>query len=239
MKSRFIIIGSIVVLALIIAGVGYFICNNPFVTEAPPQATPPSMPPALTEEPSPPGGDESPTEPSPITLEQRIESLKEAVAEVCTTGECKEVALVITETEANNKAAELMAAAQIPADIPLEIESVHLDFQPDNTVCVEAQSVLYGKFKATIRATAQVNIKEGEPKVEIAKISFGFIPMPQSLRERIVSLVAEKIGELKSQLIEAETGCNGKVNLEFKDISIRHDDLTVTVVIERNSPPIP
>jgi len=239
MKSRFIIIGSIVVLVLIIAGVVYFAGNNPFTVESPTKVKPPSGQPALTEEPSSPVGNKSPTGPSPLTLEQRIESLKKAVAEVCTTGERKEVALVITETEANNRAAELMATAQIPADIPLEIESVHLDFRPDNTVGVEAQSVLYGKFKATIRATAQVNIKDGELKVEIAKINFGFIPVPQSLRDRIASLVAEKLDELKSQLIEAESGCNGKVTLEFKDISIRHEDLTVTVVIERNSPTIP
>ena len=232
MKIFLIIIGGIAALSLITIGIGYVIGHDTPATEA----SPPNIP---TIEPL--GPEEGPVPPSPneAPIETGIDSLNNVIAEVYATGESREVVIVITETEANNKAAELLPTIEIPADIPLEIESVHLDLQPDNIVLVEAQGILFGRLGTTIRATTQVSIVEGKPQVEITKVSFGFVPVPQALKDRIISLVTEELDEFIAQLITTGTGDGGEVSLEFRDISIRQDDLTVTVVIVATPPPTP
>jgi hypothetical protein len=184
---------------------------------------------------------EGPASPSPeeAPIEIGIDGLNNVVTEVYATGESREVVIVITETEANNKAVELLPTIEMPADIPLEIESIHLDLQPDNIVLVEAQSTLFGQLGTTIRATTRLNIVEGKPRVEVTQVSFGFVPVPQSLKDRIISLVTEELDEFITQLVATGTGGGGKVSLEFRDISIRQDDLTVTVVIVATPSPTP
>jgi hypothetical protein len=229
MKIFLIIISSIVALFLVTAGIFYIIGHDAAITEAPPPTTPASGSPGPAEEPTP--------SPDKAPIETGIDGLNNVTAEVYATGEPREVVIVITETEANNKAAELLPTIEIPADIPLEIEGVHLDLQPDNIVLVEAQSTLFGRLKATIRATTQVSILEGKPQVEITKVSFGFVPVPQALKDKIVSLVTEEFDEFIAQIVT--TGTSGEVSLEFRDISIQQDDLTVTVVIAATPPITP
>jgi hypothetical protein len=232
MKIFLIIIGGIVVLSLITAGIFYVIGHDAAITEAPPPTTPASGQPAPVEEPTSPSPDEAP-------IETGIDGLNNIVAEVYATGESREVVIVITETEANNKAAELLPTIEIPADIPLEIEGIHLDLQPDNLVLVEAQGTLFGRLKTTIRATAQVSIVKGKPRVEITQISFGFVPVPQALKDKMVSLITEKLDDFVAQLITAGNSNGGEVSLELRDIIIRDDDLTVTAVIVYTPPPTP
>ncbi|HEY78252.1 MAG TPA: DUF3597 domain-containing protein [Dehalococcoidia bacterium] len=232
MKIFLTIIGGIVVLSLITAGIFYIIGHDAAITEAPPPTTPASGQPAPVEEPTSPSPDEAPIEPG-------IDGLNNAIAEVITTGEPREVVIVITETEANNKATELLPTIEIPADIPLEIESIHLDLQPDNIVLVESQGTLSGRLKTTIRATTQVSIVESKPRVEITRISFSFVPVPQALKDKMVSLITEKLDDFVAQLITAGNSDGGEVSLVFRDISIREDDLTVTAVIAYTPPPTP
>lgn len=229
MKFSLIIIGGTVALSLITAGIFYAIGHE---TEALPSTMPPSGQPVPAEGPAPPSLDEAP-------IETGIDGLNNVVAEVYATGEPREVAIVITETEANNKAAELITTTEITADIPLEIESIHLDLQPDNMVLVEAQSALFGRLETTIRATTRVSIVEGKPRVEITRISFGFVPVPQALKDKIVSLVTENLDEFTAQLVTAGTSDSGKVSLELRGISIRQDDLTITAVIAYTPTPTP
>jgi len=232
MKIFLTIIGGIVVLSLITAGIFYIIGHDAAITEAPPPTTPASGQPAPVEEPTSPSPDEAPIEPG-------IDGLNNAIAEVITTGEPREVVIVITETEANNKATELLPTIEIPADIPLEIESIHLDLQPDNIVLVESQGTLSGRLKTTIRATTQVSIVESKPRVEITRISFSFVPVPQALKDKMVSLITEKLDDFVAQLITAGNSDGGEVSLVFRDISIREDDLTVAAVIAYTPPPTP
>jgi hypothetical protein len=229
MKIFLIIIGSIVALFLITAGIFYAASHNAPATESSQNAQP-----ALSEEPKPtsPPPDEAP-------VKTGIDGLSDAAAEVYATGEPKEIDIIITETEANNKAAELAATLEIPPDIPLEIKSIHLDLQPENIVLVEAPSTLFGRLSATVRVTTQVSIEVGEPKVEITKISFGLIPVPQSMKDEIDSLITEKIGDFTAYLITPEVSGGGEVSVEFRDISIRQDDLTVSVVIRQSPTPTP
>ncbi len=232
MKISLIIIGGIVALSLITAGIFYVIGHDASITEAPPPTAPPSGQTVPAEGPVLPSPDEAP-------IETGIDGLSNVIAEVYATGEPREVAIVITETEANSKAAELITIVEIPADIPLKIESVYLDLQPDNGVLVEAQSALFGRLKTTIRATTRVSTVEGKPRVEITKISFGFVPVPQALKERIVSLVTENLDDFVAQLVTAGTSDSGEVSLELRGISIRQDDLTITAVIAYTPTPTP
>jgi hypothetical protein len=226
MKIFLIIIGSIIALFLITAGIFYAASRSAPITEAPPPATPPSAQPAPPEEPAP--ADEAP-------VQTGIDGFTDAAAEVYATGEPKELDIFITETEANQRAAGLVATLEIPPDIPLEIKSIHLDLQPDNIVLVEAPSTLFGRLSATVRVTTRVSIEAGEPKVEITKISFGLIPVPQSLKDEIDSLITEKLGDFTAYLVASEVGGSGEVSVEFQDISIRQDDLTVSVVVRPSS----
>jgi hypothetical protein len=232
MKIFLLIIGGIAALSLITIGIFYVIGHDTPAAEAPPPTTPTTEPPGPKEGPVPPPPDEAP-------IETGIDGLSNVIAEAYATGEPTEVVITITETEANNEAAELLPTIEIPADIPLEIESIHLDLQPDNIVLVEAQSTLFGQLGTTIRATTQLSIVEGKPRVEITKVSFGFVPVPQSLKDRIISLVNEEIDEFIAQLVTTGTGGSGEVSLEFRDISIRQDDLTVAAVITYVPPSTP
>ena len=109
MKKYLIIISAIVTVLVIVAGVSYFLLSHPSPTEPPPQVRPATEQPASTKQ-SPPG------------FEQKIETLKKAITEACTTGESQEVTLVFTEAEANEEAAKLLSQTEIPEEIPLAVD---------------------------------------------------------------------------------------------------------------------
>jgi hypothetical protein len=224
-----IIIVAVVSVSFFLAGAGYFLFSSPPQLELPqPSVTP-------TQQAAPPKEAKPPSEQPPPSVEQKVESVREAIADVCANGGSREVTLAFTETEANDQAAKLLATAEIPADIPLEVESVYIDFQSDNNVLVEAKSVIYDRMKVTIKVTTHVSIEEGKPKFDITKVSFGFVPLPQLLKDRITGLITQQIDDSLNQMTEAGIGCNGKVDFRFKDISIQPEELTITVVIERRA----
>ena len=196
---------------LILAGVGYSLLGNPFPTESPPQGTASTEQASLSED----------IQPAP-SFEQEIEKLQAAIADVTATGESREVTLVLTETEANNQAARLLAQVEIPEDIPLEIESVHIDFREDNNIVTEIRGVAYG-FEVTIKVKAKVSIEEGKPVVEVTNASLG--------KNEIAVFITQAMDNLLSQLTGTETGDNGKVDLEFTDISVQESKVTITVII--------
>lgn len=224
-----IIIVAVVSVSFFLAGVGYLLSSSPPQLELPqPSVT-------STVQSAPPKEAKPPSEPPPLSVEQKVGSVREAIADVCATGGSREVTLVFTETEANDQAAKLLATAEIPADIPLEVESAHIDFQSDNNVLVEAKSVIYDRMRVTIKVTTHVSIEEGKPKIDITKVSFGFVPLPKLLKDRITGLITQQIDDSLNQMTEAGIGCNGKVDFKFKDISIQGEKLTITVVIERRA----
>ena len=203
-KSPLVILGITIAVLLILAGAGYFIFSSP--PEPPPQAAAPT-------EPLPSPEIAPPTKQPAPGVEEKIENFIQAIADVSATGESKEVTLVFTEAEINEQASILLAQVEIPEDIPLEVKSVHIDLQADNKLVTEAETVTYG-FGVTIKVKAQVGIKEGKPEVEITDVSFGFIPLPGTVKDRIVALITQRIDELLVQLTEAEIGGNGKVNFQ-------------------------
>jgi len=171
------------------------------------------------------------TEETDVTLEENIENLMKAIADVCAGGEAREVTLVFSEKEANEQAAELIAQTEIPEDIPLEIKNIRIDFQPGNSVLAEIETVAMGFLQATVKVKSQVGIAEGKPTVAVTEINFGIIPLPDSLKDRIADLVKERIEDLLNQLTETGLGCDGEVALAYKDIDIQEEEATITVLV--------
>ena len=239
MKSQLIIIGSAIGL-LVLAGASYSLFTG---GSAPPQPPPPSAPPVSQPAPvkeTAPAPQPSPPQPStpkppppkpPPTFEPKQASLKQAIADVCQSGESQEVTLAFTEAEANEQAAKLLVQTEMPEDIPLEINSIYIDFQADNNVETEVKSVIY-KLKATIKVKAKVSVKEGRLDVELTKVNFGFVPLPKPIKNKIVELISQKIDALLNQLTETETACKEKVDLEFTKIDIQENKLTATVIVK-------
>lgn len=225
MKSPLVITSFVIAGLLILAGAGYVLGRNPPPAEPLPQDTPP------VEQPAPPEESKPTSEPPAPSLEQQAEDFMTAIADVCASGESKEATLVVTETEANNLAAQMLIQVEIPEDISLEINSVHIDFEADNNVVAEIGSVLYG-FKVTIKSRAHISVEENKPKVELTDISFGFIPLPQAIKDRAVVYITQEIDNLLSQLTERTIDCNGTtVGLELKEINVQPGKMTVTALI--------
>ena len=152
------------------------------------------------------------------------------VTDACRTSHSQQLTLSFTEAETNEQASEFLSRLTLPEDIPLEVESIRIDFRADNIAAAEAESLIYGNFKATIKATAYVSIKNGRPDVELTKVSFGIIPLPKAARDKIIGLVPQKIEALLNYLTETEAECQGKVNLEFTAITINENSVTISVI---------
>ena len=228
-----IIIVVIAAVLITVAAVNYFEFGQPATTESPPSPSQEVKPAA--EPPVPPSGSEPVTEETPETpetIEKGIENLMEAVTDVCAGGEAKEVTLVFSEIEANALAAEGIVQVGIPEDIPLEIKDIHVDFQPGNIVLTEIDTVALGSLQAKVKVKSEVDITDGKPAATVTEIDFGFIPLPDSLKDRVADLVREGIEDLLNQLTETGLGCDGEVALAYKDIDIQEEEATITVLVQ-------
>ena len=238
--GHFTIIISITAIVLVLIGGGYFVVSNFFSSEPPPEdetpAEPPPTPTAPPKEsvpspPAPPKESAPPPEPSPPDYEEKVTDFRQTVADVLASGESQEVTLVFTEAEINDQAAIMLARTEIPEDIPLEIKSIHIDLQPDNNLLIEAKTTILG-FGVTLKATGQVSIREGKPKVDITKVSFGAIPIPGAIKDAVVKFITQRTDELMVQLTQATAGGEG-IDLEFKEITTQEDKVTITVLVKK------
>ena len=218
--SKIIIIAAV----LVLAGVVYLIFSNPFAKE------PPSTPDTTLTKP-PPRESVSPPEPSAPSFEEKVTDFKQAVTAVTATGESQEVTLVFTEAEVNDQATKLLTQVEIPEDIPLEVNSVSIDLQPDNNLLTEAETTILG-LGVTLKAGSQVSIRDGKLEVTITDVSFGSIPLPGVVKDKIVAFITQKTDDLLVQLTEATIGADG-IDLEFKEVNTQEDKVTITVLIKK------
>ena len=241
------IIISITAIVLVLIGGGYFVVSNFFTSEPPPEdetpaeppATPDAAPPAspappkesVPSPPTPPKESAPPPEPSAQSVEEKVADFGQTVTDVYASGESQEMTLVFTEDEVNDQAAIMLAQTKIPEDIPLEIKSIHIDLQPDNNLFIEAKTNVLG-FGATLKATSQVSIREGKPKVDITKVSFGAIPIPGAIKDAVVKFITQRTDELMVQSTQATAGGAG-IDLEFKEITTQEDKVTITVLVKK------
>jgi len=207
---------------LLTIAVGYYFLTHPSQVELAPEVTPPTK--QLAPEVTP------PTTQPPPSFEQKIENFRKEVEDACIAGESKEVALVITKDEANSKIAPLLARVEIPEDIPLEIESIHIDFKPD-TVITALKVATYG-ITLTIEVEAQINIRDGKPEVEIVDIDFGWIPLPKLIEDQITGLLTQKIEDLQTRTLNEGITAIGDVDWEVTEVNIQERQSTVTLVIK-------
>ena len=224
----------IVALIFVLAGAGYIILARPFSTGAPPSEAPPvgalhSQNTTPTKPPPPPKESTMPAEPQAPSPEDKTEALWQAIADVSTTGESQELILVFTEAEVNEQAAKMLFQVEIPEDIPLEIEDVHIDLKPNNNLLTEAQTTILG-LGVKLKASSQVSISEGKPDVTITDVSFGFIPIPGTVKDKIVAFITQKTDDVLVQLTESAAGSG--IDAELKDINMEEEKVTITVLIE-------
>ena len=221
-------------MVFILAGAVYLIFSNPFAKESPsPDIEVPKPEPTqgttLTKPPS--RKSVSPPEPSAPSFEEKITSLKQTVTYVITTGESQEVTLVFTEAEVNDQATKILTQVEIPEDIPLEVNSVHIDLKAGNNLLTEAETNILG-LGVTLKARSQVSLNEGEPEVTVTNVSFGFIPLPGAVKDKITAFITQKTDELLVQLTKATIDANG-IDLEFKEVNIQEDKVTITALIKK------
>ena len=173
--------------------------------------------------------------PSAQSLEENIQSVTEAITEAATSGESREVTLVISEIEANAQAAIMLAKAEIPEEIPMVINGVQVDFQRGNIVVTVVDTTLQVVFNIPIdiKITSQVGIAYGQPTVTITDISFfGSALLPRSVKDQITGLIMENLDSLLAQITEIDLGEGDKVEIEYKDIDIQEEEATITAIVK-------
>ncbi len=218
---KLILLPVIIVALLILGGGGYFLVRNLRSPELPP-------PPPAPVQPAPPPTETTPAPPPP-SFEDRVTDFRQAVVEVADTGESREVILTFTEAEITEQADKIMTRMEIPADIPLEIKGVSIDLQPGNNMLTIADTTILG-FDAKLKVNTGVSIRAGRPDISINEVSFGMIPVPGMVKEKIVALISQQTDRMLVVLTEAGTG---GVDLEFIDMTIDEDMLSVTVLISK------
>ncbi len=225
-----IVITAVIVLFVLLAGLDFFILHKFFPGS--PAVGQPAPAKAPIEKAAPPQASQPLITQPPKSLEQNISSLKDAITEAAASGENQEVTLVLSETEANSQATQMLAQTEMPEDIPLEINGIHVDFQPGNKVVTQIDTTIQAVFSipVDIEVTSQVSIDEGKPSVTVTDVSFfGSGLLPQSLKDRITGFITGEIDNLLTRVTEVEVG-DGKVVLEYKDIDIQEEIATVTVI---------
>ncbi len=153
-----------------------------------------------------------------------MEGLSEAIAEVVTTGESSEVTLLFSEETVNDKVAESLVGTTINAGMVIEVTVVDLDLQSGNLIAAELTGKMSSGFGVTIRVQAQVSIQAGKPAVEIIEAN-----VPANL---IADAITGAVDTLLIQLTQTETGDDENVDIEFTDIIIQDDELTLVVVVK-------
>jgi hypothetical protein len=226
-----VIIIIVAIIALAGAGVGGYLIANKLNTPSPPQpapTTPVSAPsPAPAPAPSPaPTPTPAPPAPTAQNFEQKIESLQDVISRVQTSGKSEEVTLAFTEAEVNEQAKALLT--QMPPDSQFKVTSVKIDLKPNNVIAAELGAVAAG-ISLPIKVNVQVSVISGKPDLKITSINFGFIPLPQSVKDQVSATLAKSLDDMLMHMMQ--TGAGGGIALEFKTITIRENDMTMTVLI--------
>ncbi|GEM_PF-3464664 len=217
-----VIIIIVAIIALAGAGVGGYLIANKLNAPSPPQPAPTTPVPAPSPAPAP---APSPA-PTAQNFEQKIESLQNVISRVQTSGKSEEVTLTFTEAEVNEQAGLMLA--QMPPDSQFKVTSVKIDLKPNNVIAAELGAVAAG-ISLPVKVNVQVSVISGKPELKITGINFGFIPLPQSVKDQVSATLAKSLDDMLMQMMQ--TGAGGGIALEFKTITIRENDMTMTVLI--------
>ncbi|MDD5126907.1 MAG: hypothetical protein PHR43_02240 [Dehalococcoidales bacterium] len=229
--------------ALVLGFVGFFLANRvlpaaqtpatqmPVATTTVPSATSIPTPTSASVTPAP---DPTTSTPAPTTLDQNIAGLQQAIESVLATGKSREFILNISESEANIEASKMLATATMPADVPLEIKGVVIDFKPGNTILTSIDTIVRSiiSLPVTVKVQLQVSIQSGKPAAKATDISFtGSALMPQSVKDQISTLITQQVDALIMQLTASQVA-GGKVTLEYLKIDIQENSAALTVLVK-------
>jgi hypothetical protein len=158
-----------------------------------------------------------------ISFEQEMEKLTETMTDIASTGESSEVSLIFSEETVNDKAAQSLVGTTINAGVTMEVTAVDLDLQDGNIIEAELNGTTSFGFGVVIRVKAQVSIEAGKPVVEVIDAN-----VPKDL---IADPITEALDTLLIQLTRTGSGDDENVDIEFTDITIQDDELTLVVMI--------
>jgi hypothetical protein len=158
-----------------------------------------------------------------ISFEQEMEKLTETMTDVASTGESSEVSLIFSEETVNDKVAQSLVGITINAGVIMEVTAVDLDLQDGNIIEAELNGTTSFGFGVVIRVKAQVSIEAGKPVVEVIDAN-----VPKDL---IADPITEALDTLLIQLTRTGSGDDENVDIEFTDITIQDDELTLVVMI--------
>ncbi|MAH39537.1 MAG: hypothetical protein CL873_03275, partial [Dehalococcoidales bacterium] len=164
-----------------------------------------------------------PDEPPASNFAQETAKLTEAITNVAATGENSEVSLVFSEATVNDEVAQSLVGTTIDAGVALKVTAVNLDLQAGNIIVAELKGTAF-ILGMTIKATAQVNIQEGKPVVEVTNATIA--------KSLIDDAITQAVDNLLTQLTQTGTGDDEKVDIEFTDIIIQEDSLTLVVMVK-------
>jgi len=235
--SRFSVIILSIISMFALVGVGYIILSKPFTKESPaPEALPPT--PLTTEAAAPaeplaaPENITPPAQKSAPNFEDKLARFRQTITDVATTGGSQQITLVFTEAEVNEQAAKVLAQTEIPEDIPLEVNSIHIDLQPGNNLLTEAKTGVLG-LGVTLKAKTHVSLKEGKPEITVSDVSFGLVRLSGAVKDKIVAFIVQKTDDVLGQLTGVALSDKGEVDLEFKEVNVQEENITITVLIKK------
>ena len=152
-----------------------------------------------------------------------MEKLPETITTVASTGESSEVSLVFSEEAVNDKVAQSLVGTTIDAGVTMDVTAVGLDLQSGNLIEAELNGTTSFGFGVVIRVTAQVSIEAGKPAVEVIDAN-----VPADL---IASAITEALDSPLIQLTRIGSGDDENVDIEFTEITIQDDELTLVVMV--------
>ena len=145
------------------------------------------------------------------SFDQKLDSLDTQIKSAVSTGEKKEINLVITEKEANSKLVQMLAEGQLP------LKRILLNFGDDYFLAyavVDAPGI-----DAKTGSRGRIEITDGKPKVVIDEFNLGKLPLPGSAKIRVEQLLNIMVNlELTD------------VPLEITGVQINNHQVTVTGV---------
>jgi len=210
------------------AGVGGYLIANKLNAPSPSQPAPATAPtPSPAPAPAAPSPSPVPAVPTAQSFEQKIESLQDVISRVQSTGKSEDVTLTFTEAEVNEQAGLMLA--QMPPDSQFKVTSVKIDLKPNNIMSAELGVIAAG-ISLPVKVNVQVSVISGKPDLKITSINFGFIPLPQSVKDQVSATLAKSLDDMLMQM--TQTGVGGGIAFEFKTIIIQENDMTMTVLIK-------
>jgi uncharacterized protein YpmS len=165
--------------------------------------------------------------PTGPTLQDKLKGLEEAIEKARATGQAQEVTITLTEAEVNAQASQSITQGTQSGDF--KVTSVKIDLKQNNIMSAELQAQALG-FTIPIKVNMGVSVKDAKPAVSVTDISFGLMPVPQSMKDQIAAAIADSIDDLVVEMTENAAGED--VELEFRSISTKETDMTMVVLVK-------